>query len=102
MRILSHTEASHKCLFSVPTRRYSVSPKHKKHRRVPFILYVVLCVVLFSSCGSGSGGTLSPTPTPYKPFLALHICGDNTASYPQQFLQEAARNIADRIDSDVS
>ncbi len=74
--------------------------QHKKHRRVPFILYIVLCVVLFSSCGTGSGGT--PSPTPYKPFLALHVCGDNTVSYPQQFLQEAARNIADRIEGYIS
>ena len=77
------------------------SQQRSKHHRVPFILYVALFVVLFSSCGSG-GGTPSPTSTPYKPFLALHICGDNTSSYPQQFLQEAARNIADRIDSDIS
>jgi hypothetical protein len=77
------------------------SSQRKQPSCITVLLYIVLCVVLFSSCSTGNGGTPSPVPTPYKPFLALHICGDNTASYPQQFLQEAARNIADRIDSDV-
>lgn len=74
--------------------------QHNKRGRVPVLLFC-LFVVLFSSCGSGGSQLSSPT-YPYKPFLALHICGDNTLSYPVQFLQEAARNIADRIDSYIS
>ncbi len=77
-----------------------MSSQHKKQGRVPILLFCLL-VVLFSSCGSGSSQQSSPT-YPYKPFLALHICGDNTLSYPVQFLQEAARNIADRINSYIS
>src|SRR5712692_11619419 len=77
-----------------------MSSQHKTRGRVPILLFS-LFVVLFSSCGSGSSQQSSPT-YPYKPFLALHICGDNTLSYPVQFLQEAARNIADRIDSFIA
>jgi hypothetical protein len=77
-----------------------MSTQHKKRGHVHVLLFC-LFVVLFSSCGSGSSQQSSPT-YPYKSFLALHICGDNTLSYPVQFLQEAARNIADRINSFIA
>ncbi len=78
------------------------SSQRKQPSCITVLLYVAVFVVLFSSCGSGSGGTPSPAPTVSRSFLSLHICGDDTTSYPQQFLQEAARNIADRIDSNIS
>jgi len=65
-----------------------------------------LALVIASSFLAACGGSAASVPAvqtyQYKPFLALHVCGDNTLSYPVQFLQEAARNLADRIDSYVS
>lgn len=85
-----------------------MASQHNNKRRIlkQRLWIVLLCIVLFIVlCGLvGCGGT-TPTPdvpaTPYHPFLALFVCGDNTLSYPQQFLQEAMRNLADKISSSV-
>ncbi len=65
-------------------------------------VYIVFLLLIVTSCGSG--GSVSPDvpPAPYKPFVALHVCLDNTLSYPVQFQHEALQNIADRIDSYIS
>jgi hypothetical protein len=73
--------------------------QRKKQRLVTVVLYVVLYILL-SACG-GTTPTPDVPPTPYRPFLALFVCGDNTLSYPQEFLQEAMRNLADKINASV-
>src|SRR5690349_5856773 len=67
---------------------------------VPYILFCILLIV--TSCGSGGGSSPQDTPTPFKPFLALHVCLDNTLSYPVQFQHEALQNVAERIDQFIS
>src|SRR2546430_17050509 len=65
---------------------------------VCIVLFVVLCGLV--GCGANTA-TADLPPTPYHPFLALVVCGDNTLSYPQKFLQEAMQNLADKISSSV-
>ncbi len=73
-----------------------------KQRLVIVLLCVVLFILFFGLCGCGGNtATADVPPTPYHPFLALVVCADNTLSYPQQFLQEAMRNLADKISSSV-
>src|SRR5690348_15237014 len=66
-----------------------------------FLITLMLCSSFLAACGGAS--PVPPGQTyPYKPFLALHVCLDNTLSYPVQFQQEAVQNIADRIDNYIT
>jgi hypothetical protein len=83
-----------------------MSSRHKKFTnayywllsQLPYVVFIIL--ILVTSCAR------TPDPPaqtyPYKPFLALHVCLDNTLSYPLQFQQEAAKNIAAAIDSYIA
>jgi hypothetical protein len=77
------------------------SPKRTSLLVSLFLVGVVLWSLFLPGCG-GSSVPLPDQVSTSKPFLALHICGDNTSSYPARFLQEAARNIADRIKSYIN
>ncbi len=81
------------------------SPTSQKPTSLSSVL-VSLALVLASSFLAACGGSAASVPTvqtyTYEPFLALHVCLDNTLSYPIQFQQEAVQNIADRIDSYIT
>jgi hypothetical protein len=80
---------------------FNVSGKRSTVLVSLFLVGVVLWSVVLSACGGRASVAVPDQPSHPQPFLALHICGDNTGSYPARFLQEAARNIADRIDSNI-
>ncbi len=68
---------------------------------VPYIVFFILLIV--TSCGSGGvGSSPQDAPVPFKPFLSLHVCLDNTLSYPVQFQHEALQNLASRLSSYIS
>src|SRR6266566_3586467 len=67
-----------------------------------FLVGVMLCSSILAGCGSSSSPVSASQTYVYKPFLALHVCLDNTLSYPVQFQHEALQNIADRIDQYIS
>src|SRR5437016_4560290 len=70
---------------------------------IVFCIILILCSSFLTACGSG-GGNPSPqdAPMPFKPFLLLHVCLDNTLSYNVLYQHEALQNIADRIDQYIS
>src|SRR5437660_11162993 len=78
-----------------------------KTRSSVFVSLFLVGAILYSSfltaCGSG-GVSSSPqvAPAPFKPFLALHVCLDNTLSYPIQFQHEALQNLASRLSSYIT
>src|SRR5690349_10776008 len=89
-------------------RRFSVDSQHKNQRRVnallsSFLIILILCSSFLAACGSG-GVSSSPqdAPAPFKPFLSLHVCLDNTQSYPVQFQHEALQNLALRLSSYIT
>lgn len=68
---------------------------------LPYIVFFLLLIVI--SCGTGGGNPpTQDAPAPFKPFLSVHVCLDNTLSYPVKFQHEALQNIADRIDQYIS
>jgi len=83
-----------------------MSSQHKKQGRgtvlvVWSLVAAILCSSVLAACG-GSPASVSSQTYQYKPFLALIVQLDNTTSFPVQFQQEAARNLADRISSYIS
>jgi len=67
-----------------------------------FLIGVILCSSFLVGCGASSSTAPADQTYVFKPFLALHVCLDNTLSYPVQFQHEALQNIADRIDSYIT
>jgi len=64
------------------------------------ILTLLLVLEMLSSCGSASQAQGSQaTPSPFRFFIALQICLDNSGSFPPVYRVAAQKSIAARINS---
>src|SRR6266566_661121 len=63
------------------------------------LVIAFLCSSFLTSCGSSHGSVAEDAHTPYRPFEAVTICFDTTASVNPDYRVKAAHQIADRIDS---
>src|SRR5436309_465182 len=83
-----------------------MTSQHKKlgHSTV-LVAWSLIALILWSLVLAACGGSAPPQASQtyqYKPFVALIVQLDNTVSFPVQFQQEAAKNLADRIASFIT